>query len=293
MIYTLPTYDKRCEYRERLLRDYADIEVGLLGRSILSRDIDCFKIGRGRSAVLVCGAHHGMEYITTLALFDFMEFVEEKSARLASYCGVDANFLLQKFTFWVIPCLNPDGVELCLSGLGKSPLSERLLKMNGSSDFSRWQANARGVDLNHNYDFGFAEYKRYEESHGISAGRSAYSGEYPESEPEVKSLLNLVRTVRPALSVSLHTQGEEIYSMPKTPYMERLSQKISREICYDYLQPCGTAAYGGLTDYLGAMLGIPSFTVELGRGENPLPLSQLESICAVVRKLLFLLPTLL
>ena len=39
----------------------------------------------------------------------------------------------------------------------------RGLKYNQQSDdFSHWQANARGVDLNHNYDSGFYEYKKIE-----------------------------------------------------------------------------------------------------------------------------------
>ena len=40
----------------------------------------------------------------------------------------------------------------------------------GSEDFTRWQANVRGVDLNHNYDAGFDAYKQLEPSLGITGG---------------------------------------------------------------------------------------------------------------------------
>ncbi len=283
------------EYRRSFLNEYNEknqsAETGLLGRSILSRDIDYFKIGRGKGNIVLVGAHHGMEYITALALYDLIEFLNEKSTRHASYCGIDIDFLLQKFTFWIVPCLNPDGVELCLTGVREGPLRQRQIKMNGSEDFSHWQANARGVDLNHNYNYRFAEYKEYEARRGITAGAGGFSGEYPESEPETRALANLIRTLAPSLTLSLHTQGEELYSMPKNSHMERLSAKIASAIGYTYAQPEGGSACGGLTDYVGGVLGIPAFTVELGRGKNPLPLSNLSEMLPTVRRLAVLLPT--
>jgi g-D-glutamyl-meso-diaminopimelate peptidase len=54
-----------------------------------------------------------------------------------------------------MPMVNPDGVDLVLNGLDRSnPYYNDLIKWNnGSTDFSKtWNANIRGVDLNHNYD---------------------------------------------------------------------------------------------------------------------------------------------
>ncbi len=286
-----PTYEIREKFKADAKEKLTNFEIGLLGRSILGKDIDYYKIGEGRSHIVVAGAHHGMEYITTLALYDFMEFLDDKFTRRAAHCDIDICFLLQRFTFWIVPCLNPDGVELCISGAEKNPLCERQIRMNGGSDFSSWQANARGVDLNHNYDYGFFEYKRIEAECGISAGRTKFSGEYPESEPETHSLANLIRTLFPSLIISLHSQGNEFFSMPKTEYMERLSRKIAAKTGYEYSLPSGGAAYGGLSDFCGGVLGIPSFTLELGEGENPLPLSSLPAICERLRAFLVLLPT--
>ncbi len=286
-----PRYEKRKSLFKDLLNKYQELEGGLLGRSILGRDIDYFKIGKGNQSIIAVGAHHGMEYITSLALFDFVDFLEEKITRYGAHNGIDVRFLLQKFTFWIIPCLNPDGVELCISGISKNPLSERQLKMNGGADFSEWQANGRGVDLNHNYDYRFFEYKGYEAEKGIIAGKALFSGEYPESEPETHSLANLIRTLSPCLVVSLHTQGREIYSMPRCERIDRISQKIASSIGYKHSLTEGSAMFGGLCDYTGGILGIPSFTVELGKGKNPLPLSELDSVCAALRSLLILLPT--
>ena len=59
-----------------------------------------------------------------------------------------------------VPMLNPDGVSLSLHGLTQdipAELRRNLIRANGGSEEfrGRWQANARGVDLNHNYDAAF------------------------------------------------------------------------------------------------------------------------------------------
>lgn len=288
----LPTYQNRRAYFEEYLKKYPIAECGIIGKSILAKDIEYFRVGCGKRHIIAVGAHHAMEYITASALYDFIGFLNEKSTRGETFCGVSIPFLLKRFSFWVIPCLNPDGVEMHLSGIEKTPLYERQLRMNsGSCDFSAWQANARGVDLNHNYNLGFFEYKRLEKVEGITPGCTRYSGEYPESEPETRSLANFIRALAPTAVVSFHTQGEEIYSKPETEYAGRIAERLSRSVGYKSAKPSGLAAYGGLCDYTGAALGIPSFTVELGQGKNPLPDTAYTSICERVRKMLVLLPT--
>ena len=155
-----------------------------------------------------------------------------------------------------------------------------------------WQANARGVDLNHNYDYRFSEYKRIEEERDISAGPTLYSGEYPESEPETRCVANLVRTVAPRAVVSLHAQGEEIYAFPHTKRVKRIAGRLAGMCGYSLSVPDGTASYGGLSDYSGS-LGIPSFTFEVGKGKNPLPESLISEVFIRVRDAIALLPTFL
>lgn len=288
----IPDLKNRSKYLKKYSEKNPTAEFGIIGRSIFSKDIDYFRIGKGERHIIVVGAHHAMEYITASALYDFIDFIMKKSTRGDIYCGVNVRFLLKKFSFWIIPCLNPDGVEMHLSGIEKTPLYERQLRMNGGSEnFCRWQSNARGVDLNHNYNFGFFEYKKIEEADGISPGNTRYSGEYPESEPETRSLANFIRTLSPCAVVTLHTQGEEIYSRPQVDRVSRIASRLAGAVGYKVANPEGYAAYGGLSDYTGEVLGIPSFTVEVGIGENPLPISQLSAICDRVRKLLVLLPT--
>ena len=96
----------------------------------------------------------------------------------------------------------------------------------------------------------------------------------------------------PSLAVSLHTQGEEIYYQPKDRIMARRAERLASLIGYTVAEPEGTAAYGGLCDYTGS-LGIPSFTLELGRGVNPLPEDAIPDIFKRVGEAIAILPTLL
>jgi len=193
--------------KSHLLSKHEKITETIIARSILSRPIEGYFIGNGKQLVTVLAAHHALESITTNFAFLLCDILLSKST-LGESNNIDCKLLLSKYRFLIVPCVNPDGVELRMHGAYDSPLKERQLRISGG-DFSLWQANARGVDLNHNYDYGFLEYKQIEAEQGIVPGATLYSGEYPESEPETRGVANLIRTLMPSLVISLHTQGEE------------------------------------------------------------------------------------
>lgn len=261
-----------------------------IGKSILGREISAYRVGMGKRYVCLFGTHHSLESITANLLFLFID-TALANLNQGSANGFDCKLLLSKYSFIIVPCVNPDGVELRHHGAEASPLKERQNRMSGG-DFSTWQANGRGVDLNHNYDYRFAEYKALEVERGISAGPTLFSGEYPESEPESRAVANLIRTLAPSAIVSLHSQGEEIFAYPKNAAVGRIANRLSGLTGYTVGIASDTAAYGGLCDYTGS-LGIPSFTFEVGRGKNPLPEACVFGIFERIADSLFLLPTLI
>jgi g-D-glutamyl-meso-diaminopimelate peptidase len=194
--------------------------------------------------------------------------------------------------------LNPDGVDYVIHGISNTnPLYSRALRLNKNNDFSNWQANARGVDLNHNYSAGFSEYKIIERKLGLFEGScSKFSGEYPESEPETKALCDFVRFEQPHLAIALHTQGEEIYYTSgeySLPSSYQIVQTLARLTGYKISFPTGTARYGGFTDWFIEEFNKPSFTFECGIGTNPLPYSSFDSIYCKIKKALFIAPILI
>ena len=289
-------FDRPCdteaaeELTHSILGRYPHVEMTTVGRSLCGRPLSCFTVGRGKKTVLYLGAHHGSEWITGLLLYRFLSELGQGSAPV----GADAGRLLERVRFWILPVVNPDGVELAIHGPTKGGVLEaRQRRINGESeDFSTWQANARGVDLNHNYGAGFSEYKCYEREHGISGpAPTLYSGMYPESEPESSAVASLVRALRPPLILTLPTQGEAIFYGGEDALTGsfELALKVSALTGYAPRPPTGSAAFGGLTDW-AVRCGIPALTLECGKGKNPLPLSCQREVYRRLRPALFRAP---
>ncbi len=284
-----PERDVRKFMKEYIKEKIPSCVLGEIGKSIMGEPIDLYRIGHGKINVLYVGAHHGSEYITSSLLYSFLLKLQEPGESLYE---IDKELYFNTFSLFIVPVLNPDGVDISLFGIDEaSPLAPRQRKMAGSADISRWKANARGVDLNHNYPFGYMEYKKLELARNILPGPTLYSGECAESEPETSALLSLIRSVDFSLIVSLHAQGEEIYYFPSgSPRAEYIANSLAESLGYNISSPTGTACYGGLSDYTGEVMNIPSFTLEVGRGENPLPEEELIRINSPLCRALFRLP---
>ena len=284
-----------CREVNTLTEKYPFITKSVLGKSIGGRDILllCAGDAEAEKSVVYVGAHHAMEYITSALLLRFLWELGDTVQSGSRLFGTDIRRMLARRRIMVIPMLNPDGVELHLNGMWEGfPLAGRTEQMSGG-DYSHWQANARGVDLNHNYDALFAEYKAIEAERGIEEGATLYSGVAPESEPETAAMCALLRydpTVRTVLS--LHTQGEVIYyGGNAAPTGSRsLGRTLARMTGYTLEEAEDTASYGGLTDWFVRELERPAFTLECGLGENPLPAEDAFGIYARLREALFCVP---
>ena len=180
---------------------------------------------------------------------------------------------------------------------GGGIFSERLLLLNGGFDFTHWQANARGVDLNHNYEAGWAEAKMLEREAGIfGGGPTRYGGEFPESEPESAALCAFVRSVDFDAVLALHSQGEEIYydfGGLAPAGSEQIATVLSKVSGYRAAKPSGIASLSGFKDWFIATYNRPGFTVEMGLGETPLPPQEFDAFYRPLEPLLALLPTLI
>lgn len=301
---TFLSLDKSFDYSEMmnkieyLIGKYDFLDASLIGKSILGKSIPLISFGKGNKSIIYIGGHHGMEWITCALLINFVKDLSDEYAKGKSIFNISTRIMFDSRKIYVIPMLNPDGIDYVINGLSNDNiLKQRLTKINPESDYSHWQANARGVDLNHNYNSGFWEYKTMEKSEHIFNGApTKYSGEHPESEPETAAVCNFVRWARPELALTLHTQGEEIYytSGEKSCVNSlTLAKTISRLTGYKIALPSGSAKYGGFTDWFIEEFEKPSFTLECGLGKNPLPFTDFEKIYERIKKALFTVPILI
>ncbi|NLY42582.1 MAG: LysM peptidoglycan-binding domain-containing protein [Clostridiaceae bacterium] len=291
--YGIPVVDTRIDYTYDIMEKdirglkmrYPFIETGIAGQSVLGRNLYYIRLGRGPNQVFYNAAHHALEWITSPLLMKFAEDVASAYAEGRRIRGYDVRDLWDRTSIYIMPMVNPDGVDLVLNGLSRdNPYYEQLLIWNdGRTNFSEvWQANIRGVDLNHNYDAAWELSKEAEERYGIfGPGPTRYSGPRPESEPESKAVADFTRNHNFRLVLAYHSQGEVIYwnFMNMAPEEAlTIGQQLSRVSGYALDETYGIASYAGYKDWFIKEYRRPGYTIEVGRGKNPLPITQFDKI---------------
>lgn len=273
---------------ETLQQKFPWLQTGSLGRSLLGKELLTlhFPLPSRRepcpSTLLFAGAFHGMEWITSTLLLAFAQALcvrlEEGSLRLAH-------------PVVVVPCVNPDGVGIQIHGAKAAGRFCNLVCRACGGNSGSWQANARGVDLNHNFNANWRILRRMEHQAGIHGpAPTQFGGCYPESEPETRHLVQFCQTHPVASAIAFHSQGEEIYyrfgdDLPACA--EEIAQRLAQASGYTLAQPSGLASYGGFKDWFIQEFHRPAFTVEVGKGKNPLPVCEFDEIYQKVEPLCF------
>lgn len=286
-------YARLCADLARLEKSCPYIRRGSIGKSLYGRDLHRVTIGRGKKQVFYNGAHHGMEGMTARLL---VRFAEECCAALeqdGKLGGIQASKLFDDIRLEIVPMINPDGVEISVHGVRREDARYgRLVRLNGGEDFTRWQANGRGVDLNHNYNALWETCRETERAIGITGpGPTRYGGSAPESEPESRAAANFTRANDFALAIAFHSQGQVIYydfNGEVPPGGRELADAFAAVSPYKPDKPEHAASCGGYKDWFIQTYHRPAFTVEIGLGENPLPPEQFEQIYRETLPLLLL-----
>lgn len=276
-----------------ITENYFFVDVKTIGKSTLGRPIECYTIGNKNKKVLFCGAFHGMEWITSLVLYKFIinicdSIINHKTIQNEKLWGYFKHSSLA-----IIPCVNPDGVEICINGSKSSRNFESYIDYISNGNTANWQANVMGVDINHNFNADWHNLKNKEIAMGITTPRaSRYGGNYPESEPETIALTTFCRENDILSATAFHTQGEEIYWNfgNNTPTASKaIAEKMAELSTYIVSEPENIATGGGFKDWVIDELHIPAFTVELGKGKNPLSIAELVPIYDKVERMLLYL----
>lgn len=279
---------------ESLKSKYPFFQTGVIGKSVLGKNLSYIRLGSGPNEVFFNGAHHSLEWITSVLLMKFVEDYcrsYENNEELETY---NIREVFDQTSIYIVPMVNPDGVDLVLNGIESIPSKhhENLKKWKKNKDsFSEsWQANIRGVDLNHNYDASWNNYKSSQLKNNIlGPAHTRYSGKCPESEPETAALTGFTRERDFSLVLALHSQGKEIYwdyNDMSLDYCRDIGNELSRVSGYSLETPTVMASNTGYKDWFIKIFNKPGFTIEVGRGRNPLPISEFDSIYKEVLPLL-------
>lgn len=278
---------------------YPFLETGSIGTSVLGKNLYYLKLGNGPREVFYNSAHHSLEWITSPLVMKFAENFLQAYSERGRIRGYNIPEIWEQSSIYIVPMVNPDGVDLVLKGLDPSnPFYEQLLAWNNTGKpFSQvWNANIRGVDLNRNYPAMWQLGKAQEQMLGIyGPGPTRYGGPYALSEPETIAVADFTRQRNFRLVISYHSQGRVIFwtflnlTPPESLDIANLFAKASG---YEVAHVPPEAAFAGYKDWFIQDFGRPGFTIEVGLGKNPLPIQQFDTIYENNEEIMLLAPLL-
>lgn len=146
------TYEELKKDIFELKNKYPFLNMGIIGKSVLGREIYGIKIGNGNRKVFYHASIHANEWITTVILMKFLEDYSEAYINNSEIYGYNARELYETTSLYLVPMVNPDGVELLTGGL-ENVEKEKQKFENIAKNFpgipfpDGWKANANGVDL--------------------------------------------------------------------------------------------------------------------------------------------------
>lgn len=287
-------YEEMQECLDILSMRYDNMNVTSIGLTVLGRSIPMVTLGSGKKEILYVGCIHGSDYVVCPLLLHFInEYCELRKNNRRIY-NLNLRSMEETRTIHIIPMLNPDGVSYSTKGINEdNPLRQRIYQMSDGGDFSGWRANARGVDLDRNFNVDYVEYKRQEgaKSSGAPCG---YAGVHPESEPESSAVSGYLRyndKIKLLLNFRCSQDSVSYIDDDVIPRNKSIAQSISRISGKPLVEANPEDVRGSLAGWCGKVLGIPSYTISCGGGNSNNSAEYFQKY-AGIRELLFTAPVL-
>ncbi len=267
---------------------YPFVRLGRIGRSVMGRPLWYLALGEGEERVLYNAAHHANEWITIPVLLKFAEQFARAYAENGKIFGQSARELYRAASVYIVPCVDPDGVDLVTGELTGGEYYDGALRI--ARDYpdvpfpSGWKANILGTDLNLQYPAGWEQARENKFARGVvSPAPADYVGVSPLSAPESRAMYDFTLALSPRLTLSYHTQGGVIYWR----YLDLapsgalgLADTFAAVSGYSVEDTPYASGFAGYKDWFISHFDRPGFTIEAGRGVNPLPISDFDTIYA-------------
>jgi g-D-glutamyl-meso-diaminopimelate peptidase len=286
------TYEEMQSDIKKLKKAYGDrLQISSLGQSYDNREIYLIVIGNteAKRKVLIQSAMHGREYMAAQLTMKQIEFYC-KNYYSGFYKGKYYSELFDKCAFYIIPMMNPDGVTISqfgASGINNKKLRDKIIKIRKKEHKSKWtdyyknwKANARGVDLNSNFD---SNWSSFNDRHSGPASKG-YKGKSAASEKESQILVDLYEDINPSITINYHATGSVIYwnfgqkeSLYKktVTWRNRIKKLTNYSLIYNRN---GKTKAPGFGDWVSRKKKSVVFTIEIGTEICPLKTSSFQKI---------------
>ena len=270
-----------------LTRTYPFLRSEELTTTAFGRPIRTLVVGNGPRKVIYSASHHANEWITTPVLLKFAEELADAIQNDGTLLDTPAGEIAQAATIYMVPMVNPDGVDLVTGAIEPGSLEYeaalRLAENYPAIPFPHgWKANLLGVDLNLNYPAGWLRARDIKFSQGyIRPGPRDYVGRAPLNQRETRALAGYTEYIDPELVLAYHSQGQVIYWQfddYEVPGARELGERFAQLSGYALEDTPYESSFAGYKDWFIQNFRRPGYTIEVGLGENPLPISQFDEI---------------
>ncbi len=244
-------------------------------------------IGNGPRRVIYTAAHHANDWITALVLLKFAEDLAMAIQEGGQIFGVDAKTVSDAATIYMVPMVDPDGVDLVVGAIQPGELQYETARTLADNypDIpypAGRKANLLGVDLNLQYPAGWLQAREIKFSQGYTRpGPRDFVGRAPLGQIESRALAGYTDVIDPAIVLAYHTQGKVIYWQFRdiqVPGAQELGEEFARLSGYTLEEVPFESSFAGYKDWFIQNFRRPGYTIEVGEGENPLPLEQFDQI---------------
>ena len=283
----IPMTSQRCiDTILKITETYPFCRSEELTTTAFGRPIRTLVIGNGPRKVIYSAAHHANEWITTPVLLKFAEELAEANQTGGQLFSTDARTLAENTTIYLVPMVDPDGVDLVTGAIEPGTIqyetARTLADRYPAISFpSGWKANLLGVDLNLNYPAGWLQAREIKFTQGYTRpGPRDYVGRAPLDQRETRALAGYTRFIDPELVLAYHSQGEVIYWQfgEEVPGARELGERFAKVSGYELADTPYESSFAGYKDWFIQEFRRPGYTIEVGTGDNPLPLSQFDKI---------------
>ena len=250
-----------------------------IGKSVEGRSIMALTVGTGKKQVLMDAAMHAREHMTTNVLMEMIDNYSYHYIHNTKFAGYNVRNVLNSVSIAFVPMINPDGVTLVQGGKVSTPIAT-LKKLNGgSTNFKRWKANIRGVDLNRNWDV------RWHRLPVIAPKWEMAKGSKPFSEPETIALRDFVLKQPFKAYITYHSSGQIMFweygdGKGGKAKATALVRDLSRVSGYSIMKNSQTSPTAASEPWVGKKKNAPAVTMEIApyAGNGPVPLSRWSSV---------------
>ena len=276
---------------QQIIQAYPFCRSEILTTTAYDRPVRTLVIGTGDRKLICTASHHANEWITTTALLKFAEEYADAVANGGQIFGFPAAVLAETTTLYMVPMVNPDGVDLVTGAIEPGTLQYEIARSlsdryPGIPFPDGWKANLMGVDLNLNYPAGWLRAREIKFSQGYNRpGPRDYVGRSPLNQRETIALAGYTEWIDPALVIALHTQGNVIYWQFDdifVPGARELAEQFAQVSGYQLEEEPYNSSFAGYKDWFIQYFRRPGFTIEAGSGQNPLPLEQFDDVYSAV-----------